>query len=99
MLLDDRFGDAEFVDPVVQRGDVLFEREFADLLLGLWLQGGDQARFGSIAGIGEQQVRLAIGNGDAGLVLRFSIAELDDDAFALTVYAAVAQVLVAHYCA
>jgi hypothetical protein len=29
LLLDDRFGDAEFVDPVVQGGDVLLEREFA----------------------------------------------------------------------
>jgi hypothetical protein len=33
LLLDHRLGDAEFVDPVVQGGDVLLEREFADLQL------------------------------------------------------------------
>jgi len=95
LLLDHRLGDAEFVDPVVQRGDVLLQREFADLLLGLRLQRRDQARFAGVAGFDDLQVGLAVGNGVTGLVAGFGIAELDDDTVTLAIDAAVTQVLVA----
>ena len=42
LLLDHRLGDAEFVDPVVQRGDVLLQRAVLDLLLRGGRQRGEE---------------------------------------------------------
>ncbi len=62
LLLDDRLGDAELVDPVVQRRDVLLQREFAQALDRFRLERGDQPRLGRVALFGEDQVRLAVGD-------------------------------------
>jgi hypothetical protein len=59
LLLDDRFGNAEFVDAVVQGGDVLLDREFANGLLGGRIRRGDQFQLvGPSSRSLEQQVML-----------------------------------------
>ena len=90
-------GDAEFVDPVVQGGDVLLESELAKFFLGFRLQRGNQFWLAGVAAFGNQQVGLAVANREACLVAGFDVAEFDDAALAFTIDAAVAQVLVAHH--
>ena len=47
LLLDDRLGDAELVDPVAQDRDVLQDRAVLNPLLRLGLQARDEPRFAS----------------------------------------------------
>jgi len=56
LLLDDGFGHAEFVDAVVQRGDVLFQRLVLHPAGRFGLDGERQAHIGPVGGLGHQQV-------------------------------------------
>jgi hypothetical protein len=99
LLLDHRLGDAEFVDPVVQGGDVLLEREFADLQLRFGFSVANQLEVAAFALLGEQQIGLAVGDGGiACLVAGFGVSRKRiDQALAFTADAGVAQVLVAQH--
>ena len=70
----DGFGDAQFVDPVMQGGDVLLECEFADFQLRLRLERGHQFEIAALALIYNDQMRLAVGNHISRLVTGFGIA-------------------------
>jgi hypothetical protein len=52
LLLDHRLGHAEFVDPVVQRGDVLLERGVLQAARGLGLDGGHQRQSAAVLAVG-----------------------------------------------
>ena len=54
LLLDDRLGHAEFVDPVTQGGDILLQGEFLDALLRLQLESGHQLDVGTLVNFLQQ---------------------------------------------
>ena len=56
LLLDHRLGDAELVDALVERADVLLERRFLDALLGFGPDGGVEARLRGVAGLEHLEV-------------------------------------------
>ncbi len=95
LLLNDRLGNAQFVDAVVQRGDVLLDGEFLDALLCGGLERGDQFEIGAILGFEQVKVGLAFGDGDPCLVAHFGVAEADRQRVALTADTAMTDVLVA----
>ena len=99
LLLDHRFGHAEFVDPVVQGGDVLLDGEFLDALLGRQGQGTRQLEVGAVLGLGELQIRLGVGQDELGLLAGGVVLEADGDVLAFPVDAAVAHALVAQQAA
>jgi hypothetical protein len=56
MIAYHRLGHAELVDAVVQRGDVLLERELLRALGGLGLERGDEQEIAAFLALGERQV-------------------------------------------
>ena len=99
LLLNDRFGDAEFIDPVVQGRDVLLDGEFLDALLRGRFQCANQLEIAAVLGIEQRQVGGTVADGQFGLVARLGIAELDHHGVALAVDPSVTDVLVAQQAA
>src|SRR6266852_343133 len=95
LLLDHGLCDAQLVDAVVQRLDVLLERELLRALLRFRAERGDEAQLAAQAGIGELQVGELLGDERARLVAGLGVAEADHYAVALARDASVTHVLVA----
>ena len=84
LLLDDRLGNAELVDPVSQDGDVLQDRAVLDPLLRLGLEAGGQLEL--VARIGAVEREIGEGAVDLGvcLVAFRRGAEANDDVLTFT---------------
>ena len=95
LLLDHGLGDAQLVDAVVQRLDVLLERGFLDPLLSLGADRGDEAQLAARAGVGELQVGELLGDERARPVAGLGVAELNGDAVAFARDPGMAHILVA----
>jgi hypothetical protein len=96
LLLDHRLGHAQFVDAVVQGGDVLLDGEFLDALLRFRLERGGQLEVGAVLDFVTSRSGWAVLDGGARLVAHLGVAEADGELVAFAGDAAVAHVLVAH---
>jgi hypothetical protein len=95
LLLDDRLGDAELIDPVAQDRDVLLDRAFLDALLRLGLQAGDQLEVAAAVDVVELQVGKRGGNLVVGLVALPAVAEAHGDILTLARDARIKHLLLA----
>ena len=93
LLLNHRFGHAQFVDPVVQGGDVLLEGLVLDPSRRLGLDGCCQLEFGAHRSIKRLQIRKVVLNDDLGSGQGLGIPKADFNQLAIAADAAVAHVL------
>ena len=98
-LLDDRLGNAQFVNPVVQRGDVLFDGKFLNALDGFGFEGTNKRRVTGNGLLGEDQIGLAVEQYAARLAAVIGFAEADDDSLVFAANTCVADVLITQECA
>ena len=92
LLLDHGLGHTQFVDPVVQRDDVLLDGLLLHLASGLGLDAGAQAQAVAIGLAHHLQVGKLVGNDVAHRVLGGFVRHLDVDGLAVTRDAAVAHI-------
>ena len=97
LLLDHRLGHAEFVDAVVQRGDVLPATACSCVLRASGLSTPESLNSAPSGAVGPGQVGQLVGQQVARAGQRLAVAEADVDAVAAR-DAGVAQVLVAQRC-
>ena len=96
LLLNDRLGHAQFIDAVLQRGDVLLQRRLLRALDRFRLDRAGQAEFAAREILlGEYQIRLVALQQRARLGAGVGVAELDHKGAAFTADAGMAQGLVA----
>ena len=94
-MLDDWLGHAEFVNPVVQRGDVLFNRVFLNTFDGFGLESANQRGIATDVLLRKTQIRLRIQQGGTCLIPVIGFTEADDDTLAVPVDARMADVFIA----
>ncbi|SBP87233.1 hypothetical protein THIARS_50481 [Thiomonas delicata] len=98
LLLDDGLGHAEFVDAVVQGGDVLLDRIVLGLLDGLRTELDADGTSGRRCGIGDDGISRDLLDDRLRRLEHLGIAEIDLDLVAHPMQFAVAHVLVAQRC-
>ena len=96
LLLNHRLGHAQLIDPVVQRGDVLFECLLLHLAGSFGLDAHQQAEFGAIAHFTRLQIGKLLGDQAFGRFLLLRVTHADFDVLAIASNAAMANVFFAH---
>ena len=79
MLLDHGFGHAKLVDPVVQRGDILFQRLLLDASTSLGFDRSSQLDVCAIGGFDRLQIRELVLQHRLGTSQHGSVLEPDLD--------------------
>jgi hypothetical protein len=95
LLLDHRFGHAEFVDPVVQRRHVLLERRVLEAARRFGLDAGHDARFGALLAFDGAEVRHLVLQHAPGDLQAGGVAQGDLHGLAVAVHRAATHLLVA----
>src|SRR5687768_1996005 len=99
LLLDDRLRDAELVDAIAERGDVLLQCKLERALLFFGAQRRDQAVLAASLLFGKREVGQCAGDLLGSLVARLGVAKPDLQRLSLTRDTAIRNALVPELCA
>ena len=99
LLLDNRLGNTEFINAVAQRGDVLLQREFLGLALGLNAQRTVDAEFAAFFAGLQLQVGHVLGNARQCFFAQRGFAKAHGDRLAFACESGILQALLAQHAA